>query len=137
LAGEQLQPFGLDLSEKMIEIASRRIPDLVAAVGDAADLADHFPGESFDVICTHFITGFVPMRELAPVIRDRLEPGGVWSLVGGPKAGFPVLPAKANGRPVRPLYGGRPPAVADIGCNPAGRDAGGPPPAGAGLRLPA
>src|SRR5262245_8062478 len=45
LAGEQLELFGLDLSEKMIEIASRRIPELVAAVGDAADLAGHFPGE--------------------------------------------------------------------------------------------
>src|SRR5262249_40526745 len=86
LAGEQLQPFGLDLSEKMIEIANLRIPNLVAAVGDAADLADHFPGESFDLICTHFITGFVPMRVLAPAIRDRLRQDGYWSLVGGTKA---------------------------------------------------
>ena len=122
LAGEQLQPFGLDLSEKMIEIAGRRIPDLVAAVGDAADLAGHFPGESFDLICTHFITGFVPMRVLAPAIRDRLRQDGYWSLVGGTKAGFPALQARANGRLVRRLYGGRTLAVDDIVCNPAGRD---------------
>src|SRR5262245_2143922 len=122
LAGEQLHPFGLDLSEKMIEIASRRIPDLVAAVGDASDFADQFPDQSFDLICTHFITGFVPMQVLAPAIRDRLEPGGFWSLVGGTKAGFPVLQAKANGRLVRWLYGGRTLAVDDIVCNPAGRD---------------
>ena len=122
LVGEQLHPFGLDISEKMIEIASRRIPDLVAGVGDAADLAGHFPSESFDLICTHFITGFVPLRVMAPLIRDRLEPGGFWSLVGGTKAGFPVLQAKANGRLVRRLYGGRTLAVDDIVCNPAGRD---------------
>src|SRR5260370_31167042 len=91
LAGERLQPFGLDLSEKMIESARRRTPDLVAAVGDAADLASHFPGQSFDLICTHFITGFVPMRVLAPLIWERLEAGGLWSLVGGTKAGFPAL----------------------------------------------
>lgn len=122
LAGERLQPFGLDLSEKMIEIAGRRIPDLVATVGDAADLAYHFPGESFDLICTHFITGFVPMRVLAPLIRERLEAGGFWSLVGGTKAGFPTLQARANGKLVRRLYGGRTLAVDDIVCNPAGRD---------------
>jgi SAM-dependent methyltransferase len=122
LAGERLQPFGLDLSEKMIEIACRRIPDLEAAVGDAADLAGHFPGQSFDLICTHFITGFVPMRVLAPLIRERLAPGGFWSLVGGTKAGFPALQAKANGRLVRRLSGGRTLAVDDIVCNPSGRD---------------
>ena len=122
LAGERLQPFGLDLSEKMIEIACRRIPDLEASVGDAADLSGHFPGQSFDLICTHFITGFVPMRVLAPLIRERLAPGGYWSLVGGTKAGFPALQAKANGRLVRRLYGGRTLAVDDIVCNPSGRD---------------
>jgi SAM-dependent methyltransferase len=122
LAGESLQPFGLDLSEKMIEIASRRIPDLVATVGDAADLPHHFPGETFDLICTHFITGFVPMRVLAPLIRERLEAGGSWSLVGGTKAGFPALQARANGKLVRWLYGGRTLAVDDIVCNPTGRD---------------
>ena len=120
LAGERLQPFGLDLSEKMIEIASRRIPDLVAAVGDAADFANHFPGRSFDLICTHFITGFVPMKVLAPLIWERLEEGGYWSLVGGTKAGFPTLQARANGKMVRRLYGGRTLAVDDIVCNPAG-----------------
>jgi SAM-dependent methyltransferase len=122
LAGERLQPFGLDLSQKMIETACRRLPDLVAAVGDAADLAHHFPGESFDLICTHFITGFVPMRVLAPLIRERLAAGGFWSLVGGTKAGFPTLQAKANGKLGRRLSGGRPLAVDDIVCNPAGRD---------------
>jgi SAM-dependent methyltransferase len=122
LAGERLQPFGLDLSEKMIEIASQRIPDLVSAVGDAADFAHHFPGQSFDVICTHFITGFVPMRVLAPLIWERLEEGGFWSLVGGTKAGFPALQAKANGKLVRRLYGGKKLDVDDIVCNPAGRD---------------
>src|SRR5262245_60808093 len=30
--GEQVEPFGLDLSERMIDSARRRIPDLIAAV---------------------------------------------------------------------------------------------------------
>ena len=122
LGGGRARPFGLDLSAKMIEAARRKVPDLVAAVDDAANLDNHFPGESFGLVCTHFITGFVPVGALAPKIWGRLEEGGYWSLVGGTKAGFPALQAKANGRLVRRLYGGRTLAVDDIVCNPSGRD---------------
>src|SRR5262245_42757079 len=38
----EIQPFGLDLSEKMISIARDRIPDLVAVVDDAANMDAHF-----------------------------------------------------------------------------------------------
>jgi SAM-dependent methyltransferase len=117
-----VQPFGLDLSEKMIDVARRRLPELVAEVGNAEHIDPHFPDQSFDLICTHFITGFVPMRVLAPQIRARLEDGGYWSFVGGSKAGFPVLQAKAATPALRWLFGGRGPAVDDLVCNPAGRD---------------
>jgi SAM-dependent methyltransferase len=122
LGGDQVRPFGLDLSEKMIDGARRRIPDLLAAVDDAANLDDHFPGQSFDLVCTHFITGFVPLRVLAPKIHARLEEGGYWSLVGGTKAGYPALQARANSKLLRWLCGGRTFAVDDLACNPAGRD---------------
>src|SRR5262245_43785864 len=45
LGGENVQPFGLDLSQKMIDLARAKVPDLVAEVGDAADLDAHFPGQ--------------------------------------------------------------------------------------------
>src|SRR5262245_16820485 len=96
LGGGRVEPFGLDLSAKMVESARRKIPELAAAVDDAANLDAHFPGQSFDLICTHFITGFVPMSVLAPKIHSRLEEGGYWSLVGGTKAGWPALQRKAN-----------------------------------------
>jgi ubiquinone/menaquinone biosynthesis C-methylase UbiE len=76
LGGDQVQPFGLDLAENMVENARRKVPDLVADVGDAANLDAHFPGQAFDCISTHFITGFVPMSVLAPKIRGRLEEDG-------------------------------------------------------------
>ena len=50
-------------------------------VGDAAELDAYFPGQQFDCICTHFITGYVPMRVLAPKIASRLKAGRV--LVAG------------------------------------------------------
>ncbi len=123
LGNGRVEPFGLDLSAKMVESARAKIPDLVAAVDDAANLDAHFPDYSFDLICTHFITGFVPMSVLAPKIHSRLAEGGYWSLVGGTKAGWPGLQAKANSRLLRWLCGGRGiVAVDDHACNPAGRD---------------
>jgi SAM-dependent methyltransferase len=122
MGGGRMAPFGLDLSAKMIESARHKIPDLVAAVDDAANFDAHFPEHSFDLICTHFITGFVPMNVLAPKIHGRLEEGGYWSLVGGTKAGWPALQAKANSRVLRWLCGGRTVTVEDHACNPAGRE---------------
>src|SRR5262245_37518596 len=118
---DALEPFGIDLSEKMIEIAQSRLPDLVAAVDDAAKLEAHFEGVEFDLVSTHFVTGFVPIDVLAPKIYDRLAEGGYWSLVGGTKSGYPALQKIARGRLGRWLYGAPPPDLDDLLCNPAGR----------------
>jgi SAM-dependent methyltransferase len=106
-AGLSIQPFGLDLSEKMIEVARTRIPKLVAAVDDAANIDAHFQSDVFDLVSTHFVTGFVPMELLAPKIWNKLREGGYWSLVGGTKAGFPELQRKANSKSLRWLFGGK------------------------------
>ncbi len=122
LGGHRVSPFGLDFSEKMVETACRKVPDLVAEVDDAANLAAHFTAESFDVICTHFITGYVPMATLAPQIHRRLAKGGHWSFVGGTQAGFPALRATANRRLVRLAFGrGRKLAPEPMTCNPNDR----------------
>jgi SAM-dependent methyltransferase len=113
-----IQPFGLDLSEKMIECARARHPDLTAVVGDAESLRDQFSGESFDLISTHFITGYVPVSVLAPQIWDRLAEGGYWSIVGGTKDGFPALQKKANNRLLRWLFGVGALEVDDVIVNP-------------------
>jgi SAM-dependent methyltransferase len=106
LAEGQIQPFGLDLSQKMIDCAYRKIPDLVGAVDTAANLDAHFPGQSFDLISTHFISGFVPLHVLAPKVWSRLEEGGYWSYLGATKASYPNLQAKANNRFLRWLVRG-------------------------------
>jgi SAM-dependent methyltransferase len=122
LGDEQIQPFGLDLAEKMVECARRRIPDLLAEVNDAANLDACFPGQSFDLVCTHFITGFVPISVLMPKIWNRLEEGGYWSLVGGTKAGFPALQAKADRKLIRWLSGAGSRKLDDVLLNPADLD---------------
>jgi hypothetical protein len=116
-----VRPFGLDISRKMIDIARQRIPDMEAAVDDAANLDAHFPGLSFDLVCTHFITGFVPISVLAPKVWDRLETGGLWSFVGGTTAGFPALQDRARSRLIRCLLGIKTYDLGELVCNPAGQ----------------
>jgi SAM-dependent methyltransferase len=115
----QLRPYGLDISQKMLDIACARMPDLQAAVEDAANLDACFPGVSFDLVCTHFVTGLVPLDVLAPQIAWRLEPGGLWSFVGGTKAGFPVLQKTINSRFLRWLFKINTLDVGAVVCNPA------------------
>jgi SAM-dependent methyltransferase len=119
LGGHRIVPFGLDLAENMIVEARRKIPDLVAEVDDAANEEVHFLGQSFDCVSTHFITGFVPMQQLAPKIWNRLADGGFWSFVGGTKEGFPGLRAKANSKVVRWLFGAGAKTIDDVLINPA------------------
>ncbi len=122
-SSQPIHPYGLDISRKMIDVARGRIPDLVAAVEDAAHLDEQFPSISFDLICTHFITGFVPVGALAPKVWDKLGDGGVWSFVGGTKAGFPNLQRKAASLPLKKwLFGGSKLKVDDHVCNPADQD---------------
>jgi SAM-dependent methyltransferase len=100
-----IEPFGLDISQKMIDIAQERIPDMTPAVDDAANLDQHFGAQAFDLIGTHFITGFVPLQVLAPKIHSRLDHGGLWSFVGGTRGGFPALQKKTCSVPYRWVFG--------------------------------
>jgi SAM-dependent methyltransferase len=104
---QPIRPHGLDISERMLQVAQSRIPDLRAARDDAANLGRHFPDSQFDLICTHFITGFVPISVLAPEVHRRLKPGGYWSFVGGTSQGFPELQRVARSPLIRRLHGGR------------------------------
>jgi SAM-dependent methyltransferase len=118
-AGNRVQPFGLDISRQMIDIACTRIPDLVSAVADVAKMDAHFQGRMFDLAATHFITGFVPLRVLAPKVAGKLQPGGLWSFVGGTRGGFPVLQKKAQAKLARILFRLKTLDLDDFVCNPA------------------
>lgn len=118
-AGDRIAPFGIDLAENMLEVARRRLPDLQAVVGDAGEMGHQFEGESFDLVCTHFVTGFVPMKKLAPQIASRVEPGGYWSLIGGTRAAYPALQALGDSKLLRRLSGAGDRKMDDTVLNPA------------------
>ena len=108
--------WGVDLSQNMTEIAKAKIQGLEAVVDDAANFDAHFPGQSFDLICTHFITGFVSIQHLAPLIYKRLKPGGCWSFVGSGKLAYPTLRRKADSPIIRMVFGGAKLSLKDLLC---------------------
>ncbi|VEP15758.1 Methylase involved in ubiquinone/menaquinone biosynthesis [Hyella patelloides LEGE 07179] len=87
----EINLFGIDISEKMLDIAKRKIPSLRTIVDNATNLEHHYVERSFDLICSHFVTGFVPMRELAPKIWNLLDEGAYWSLIGQTMTSYPNL----------------------------------------------
>lgn len=105
--GMNIDPYGLDLSQAMVDIAGERLSDMKLAVDDAANLDEHFRDVSFNIICTHFMTGFVPMNVLAPKIHSKLANGGYWSFVGGTMGGFPNLQKKADLKILKMIFGGK------------------------------
>lgn len=111
-----IQPYGLDISSRMVEIAAAKIPDLTAAVDDGANLDQHFRDQVFDVVSTHFVTGFVPLTHLAPRIHARLSDRGYWTFVGGTSAGYTELQQRARQPLVRFLMGGRMPELNGLIC---------------------
>ncbi len=121
LADDQIQPFGLDLSPKMIDCAYRKFPDLVGTVDTAANLDAHFRDQSFDLICTHFISGFVPLSILAPKVWSRLAVGGYWSYLGATKRSYPKLQAKADSKLLKFLFRGPKLDVESMVMSPANR----------------
>lgn len=117
----RIQPYGIDLSKSMVDVARSRLPNLTAAVDDAANLDSHFPSISFDLICTHFMTGFVPISTLAPKIWSRLSDGGLWSCAGGTKEGFANLQRKSRSKALKLIFRGKKLDVDALVCNPADR----------------
>jgi ubiquinone/menaquinone biosynthesis C-methylase UbiE len=115
-SADDVRPYGIDLSDSMAQIACERLPQLQFRIGDAADFDQHFPDQQFDLISTHFITGFVATEHLAPLIAKRLKPGGVWSFVGSSQAAYPVLRMYANNRFLRMLLGGASTSMDNLLC---------------------
>lgn len=101
-----IEPWGLDISEKMASIARKKLPDLICEIDDGANLDKHFNDDQFDLVATHFVTGFVPIEHIAPRIFAKLDAGGVWSFVGGTTAGYPELQRRAGHPLLKLLFGG-------------------------------
>jgi len=111
-----IEPWGIDISQRMAAIAHRKLPDLISAIDDGANLDQHFCDELFDLIATHFVTGFVPIEHIAPRIFSKLDAGGVWSFVGGTTAGYGELRRRASHPLLKLLFGSKAPDLQGMIC---------------------
>ena len=111
-----IEPWGIDISQQMAAIAHKKLPDLVSAIDDGANLDQHFCDERFDMVATHFVTGFVPIEHIAPRIFAKLDAGGVWSFVGGTTAGYAELQRRAAHPMLKLLFGGKAPDLQGMIC---------------------
>ena len=98
LAGDQIVPFGLDLAENMVENARKRMPDLAAVVGDAAQLDTTSRVNSSIAFARILSRDTCRCACSGPRSPAGSRPGGYWSLVGGTKAAYPALQAKGDSR---------------------------------------
>ena len=112
----QIAPSGLDISEQMAALAVRKLPDLVVAIDDGANLDRHFGQSEFDLVATHFVTGFVELEKLAADVFKKLAPGGCWSFVGGTTAGYAELQRRARHPLLRMLFGSNGVALQGMIC---------------------
>lgn len=82
--------IGIDLSERMIEIAQRKI-SFEAHVDDACNAGAHVAAGSIDLTLAHFLTSFVHRPTLFAAARQTLKTGGLFSVVSTPHAAFGKL----------------------------------------------
>ncbi len=82
--------IGIDLSERMIEVAKRKV-EFEAYVDDAANVAAYVTTASVDLILMHFLTTFVNRPSVFRTAASRLRPGGMFSVVSTPSEAFPNI----------------------------------------------
>jgi ubiquinone/menaquinone biosynthesis C-methylase UbiE len=83
------QFYGIDLSDKMLEVAKTRLPftwNPIAA--DAKEAEQHVPAASQDLILCHFLYDYVSPHILLPLAFRLLKEGGYLSILTSTKEQF-------------------------------------------------
>ncbi len=74
--GLELEAYGIDSSEKAVELASKKYPHLKTAVGDLKDL--DFPSDHFDkIVCYNVIEHIDGQDKVMTELKRVLKSGGV------------------------------------------------------------
>lgn len=70
MADNNLQPTGIDFSEKMIEIAKNRYPNLPFFQMDIANIEQIFDEDSFDGLLAIYTLYFIPKEQIDSVLES-------------------------------------------------------------------
>lgn len=80
---ETFQPttvFGLDPSPAMLELASKKVPDMVHVVADDAALVNDTRLRELDLVLANFVLAYSPPEQLIARVRAVLKPGGTFAV---------------------------------------------------------
>jgi ubiquinone/menaquinone biosynthesis C-methylase UbiE len=99
LALRERQPtaeiVGVDISDRMLELAARRLAERAVTArlirDDALAIGQHFEPERADVIAVHFILAYVDTAAILAEAHRALRPGGYLSLASTTYESFPVV----------------------------------------------
>ncbi len=69
IANKNLNPIGIDFSEKMIEIAKRKYPDIPFLNIDIANIDEIFEENTFDGLLAIYILYFIPKEQMDNVLE--------------------------------------------------------------------
>jgi len=69
MADNGLQPIGIDFSEKMIEIAKKKYPQISFFNMDIADVDIFFPEDAFDGLIAIYTMYFIPKEQMDRVLE--------------------------------------------------------------------
>lgn len=88
--------LGLEVSEKMIEVAKEKFADqgidrIKIVAGGAENLKDLFPARSLDLVTMHYILNYVDTPHTMAGIAHLLAPGGYLSVASCTQECFPVM----------------------------------------------
>lgn len=70
MADNGLQPIGIDFSEKMIEIAKQKYPQIPFYKMDIADVGNYFDENTFDGLLAIYTLYFIPKEQMDSVLES-------------------------------------------------------------------
>lgn len=82
---------GFDISEEMLKIAQKNLPQMQAVRGSASFASSHLKKESQSLVLAHFINAYVSSEVLFSQAKTILEPNGLFSYIGTSEESFSEL----------------------------------------------
>ncbi len=81
---------GFDISQKMLDVASRQCEGLNTIMASGADASQYLPVHSQDLILMHFISAYIPLDLLFKQVQVLTRPNGFVSIITSTYESFPT-----------------------------------------------
>ncbi|HEY1101538.1 MAG TPA: class I SAM-dependent methyltransferase [Myxococcota bacterium] len=82
---------GIDISQRMLDVAAARVPGVQTILDDAANVTRHVAPASVDLVLMHYLTTYVDGARVVADAATTLRPGGLLSIASSTWEAFPTL----------------------------------------------